>query len=89
MTDNLGYSISGPWTGFENARLDYVRETNQAMTEVFGPNSYYHEQFPLGDENWQANIFGDSYPRLLKIKDEVDPGRVFSCDMCVGSEDGF
>jgi hypothetical protein len=36
--------------------------------------------------NWQHAFWGDNYPRLLKIKKQVDPFGVLYCRSCVGSE---
>ena len=36
--------------------------------------------------DWQETFWGSNYPRLLKIKREMDPDDVFWCHPCVGNE---
>ncbi|PLB36852.1 FAD-binding domain-containing protein [Aspergillus candidus] len=36
---------------------------------------------------WRTDLFGDGYPRLKAVKERYDPGRIFHCEACVGSED--
>ena len=38
------------------------------------------------EEDWQQEYFGDNYPRLARIKKEVDPDDVLWCHPCVGNE---
>ena len=35
---------------------------------------------------WKEDFFGAHYPRLLSIKQKVDPQGIFWCPVCVGSE---
>jgi hypothetical protein len=39
------------------------------------------------EPDWQRAFWGDNYPRLLAIKRKVDPGMLFTCHHCVGSEE--
>jgi hypothetical protein len=36
--------------------------------------------------DWQRELWGESYPKLLSIKRKYDPRGVFVCHHCVGSE---
>jgi FAD/FMN-containing dehydrogenase len=38
------------------------------------------------EPDWQDAFWGGNYPRLLQIKRKYDPGNLFTCHHCVGSE---
>lgn len=57
-------------------------------TEVFGSAAYYNEDYGF-EANWQESYWGDNYARLLKIKNVLDPHRVFNGNTYVGSEGGY
>ena len=51
----------------------------------FGDGKYFNE--PQSNlENWQTGFWGDkeTYDRLLKVKNDVDPDYLFNCHHCVG-----
>ncbi|KAK3317592.1 hypothetical protein B0T19DRAFT_435238 [Cercophora scortea] len=50
-----------------------------------GAGAYINEGDPA-EPNWQQSFYGDHYPRLLRIKREVDPYGVFWAPTTVGSE---
>ncbi len=50
-----------------------------------GAGSYVNET-DYFEPDWQRTFWGDNYPRLLAIKRKVDPGNLFTCHHCVGSE---
>ena len=50
-----------------------------------GAGSYVNET-DYFEPDWQRAFWGDNYPRLLAIKRKVDPGNLFTCHHCVGSE---
>ncbi|KAI0459092.1 FAD-binding domain-containing protein [Xylaria acuta] len=79
--------VFGPWSGTTAEQNATSAETDRNITSAYGTTQYYNEQYD--STNWQADFFGSNYDRLLKIKDSVDPNRVFSCPLCVGSEDGY
>ncbi|KAE8150012.1 hypothetical protein BDV25DRAFT_172486 [Aspergillus avenaceus] len=66
------------------------RDTSYRKADVMrdlapGTGSYAND----GDRNdpwWTVDFFGDHYPRLRAIKELYDPGHVFYCRTCVGSE---
>jgi hypothetical protein len=39
------------------------------------------------EPEWQSSFWGASYARLLSIKRRYDPGGMFTCHHCVGSEE--
>jgi FAD/FMN-containing dehydrogenase len=47
--------------------------------------SYANEADPT-TKDWQRTFWGANYARLLQIKQKVDPGGLFYCRLCVGSE---
>ncbi|KAI8950396.1 FAD-binding domain-containing protein [Xylaria longipes] len=79
--------IFGPWSGTTTEQNATSADTDRNITSAYGTTQYYNEQYD--STNWQADFFGSNYERLLKIKDSLDPNRVFSCPLCVGSEDGY
>jgi len=64
--------------------------TTQQFGRLAGPQagSYFNEA-DAREPEWQQVFWGPHYPRLLKIKKEVDPDSVFTCNRCVGSEFGL
>ncbi|MGZ6125697.1 MAG: FAD-dependent oxidoreductase [Myxococcales bacterium] len=50
-----------------------------------GSGSYVNEA-DYFEPDWQRSFWGDNYPRLLEIKKTYDPGGLFYCHHCVGSE---
>ena len=65
-----------------------ANETAQRLDAILGHVAYYNEEYPT-ENNWQDKFWGPHYPHLLSIKKKVDPGGVFSCRQCVGSEQGY
>ncbi|KAF2026389.1 hypothetical protein EK21DRAFT_92421 [Setomelanomma holmii] len=49
----------------------------------------YGNEADIAEPNWQTSFWGNNYPRLLKIKKEVDPTGLFYVHHGVGSEDWF
>ncbi|KAI1741663.1 FAD-binding domain-containing protein [Xylaria scruposa] len=79
--------IFGPWSGTTAEQNATSADTDRNITSAYGTTQYYNEQYD--STNWQVDFFGSNYERLLKIKDSIDPNRVFNCPLCVGSEDGY
>jgi FAD/FMN-containing dehydrogenase len=52
-----------------------------------GAGSYVNET-DYFEPNWQEEFWGENYPKLLAIKRKYDPGGLFTCHHCVGSEEG-
>ena len=68
-------------------------EAIQALQAAYQPmreltprsGAYINEALPF-EKDWQHTFWGSNYERLLRIKRRVDPGDVFWCFPCVGSE---
>lgn len=46
----------------------------------------YFNQSDYFEPNWAEQFWGKNYPKLLAIKKKYDPGNLFTCHHCVGSE---
>jgi hypothetical protein len=46
----------------------------------------YWAETDYDDLDFQQSHWGESYPRLLAVKDKYDPSGLFICHHCVGSE---
>jgi hypothetical protein len=78
------------WEGTDQRRLESHTNTQVrlgAALRSLNPNggTYPNEADP-NTPNWQRAFWGSHYPKLLDIKYKVDPGGVFYCRSCVGSE---
>ena len=82
------FSTFGPWQGITSEQIQFAQAVLNNATTTFGTAAYYNEDYGL-EKSWQQSFFGANYERLLQIKDQVDPNRVFNCRQCVGSEGGF
>ncbi|XP_055329706.1 uncharacterized protein LOC129582253 [Paramacrobiotus metropolitanus] len=58
----------------------------QVWRDAFPHAGVYLNEIGLDEPNWQEAAWGEHYPKLLKIKQRVDPNGVFLCRMCVCSE---
>ncbi|CAE6505741.1 unnamed protein product [Rhizoctonia solani] len=47
--------------------------------------AYYNEAGPL-ELQWKKAFFGSHYDRLLRIKQQIDPKGLFTCNRCIGSD---
>lgn len=50
-----------------------------------GAGAYFNEG-DIGEARWQERYWGSNYLGLLRTKQAYDPGGMFSCHQCVGSE---
>ncbi|KAH8656592.1 hypothetical protein BGZ60DRAFT_518731 [Tricladium varicosporioides] len=79
------------WTPLDNAakikETSYLTNTTMQYLRDLDPDSgaYVNEADP-NEPNWQQAFWGSNYDKLLEIKRKVDPGDVFWCQPCVGSE---
>ena len=46
----------------------------------------YPNEADYFEPNWQQELWGTNYPKLLEIKTKYDPDHFFTCHHCVGSE---
>jgi hypothetical protein len=67
----------------ERARVTAAMAILRAATP--GAGTYVNET-DYFEPSWQREFWGDNYRRLLAIKRQVDPGGLFTCHHCVGSE---
>ncbi|KAF2868963.1 hypothetical protein BDV95DRAFT_609222 [Massariosphaeria phaeospora] len=81
-------TVFGPWSGVTPEQDGLAKNISANAIAVFGTAAYYNEA-SVSEKDWQKSFWGTNYARLLQIKARVDPNRVFSCRMCVGSERGF
>ena len=83
MTCGSAWATSGPYTPTEKLADDWASKLYK-----YGDGSYYNE--PQSNlEDWKTGFWGsdETYSRLLKIKNEVDPELLFNCHHCVGYEE--
>lgn len=70
-------------------RLQLV-EVSRRLGEIVGESeggggTYVNEANPYEPE-WKSVFWGEKYERLLRIKRRVDPGNLFVCNRCVGTD---
>lgn len=86
----LGMGSNWPWnsTVAQRQALVQVQANLSAMIAELTPGggAYMNEATPW-TEDWQAEWWGDNYPRLLTIKNKYDPEGLLSCWKCVGFEE--
>jgi hypothetical protein len=78
------------WEGSDQASLNsHFSAASKASASLrsLAPNggTYANEADPTTSD-WQRTFWGANYAKLLQIKQKVDPGGLFYCRMCVGSE---
>lgn len=88
-----GYMITveGNWETVENRpTLDWAAETDRLLREAGGEGAYagFTGVEERDWEDWAAQVYGDNYDRLARIKAEYDPDGVFSRNVTVDPDDG-
>ncbi|QRV90427.1 FAD-binding domain protein [Ceratobasidium sp. AG-Ba] len=70
-----------------NAIKETARNLSLALGRIAGLDyaAYLNEADPE-EPLWQKAFFGDHYGRLLRIKRDIDPTGLFTCNRCVGSD---
>src|SRR5262249_3972865 len=63
-----------------SAAMKIIRTATPGMGAYVNEADYF-------EPDWQQSFWGDSYARLLEIKQRYDPDRLFWCHHCVGSEE--
>ncbi|KAF7559013.1 hypothetical protein G7046_g5140 [Stylonectria norvegica] len=88
----LGESVTSQnWAPLNSTqKVDTERNINRVQTEALrrlAPDSgaYLNEAY-VKEPDFQRAFWGSNYARLREIKHAVDPGDVFWCHVCVGSE---
>src|SRR5947207_696831 len=74
-------------TAKEQTEKALLYQYTPPLAKLAGPNAgcYLNEDHPL-EPDLPDLFWGSNYPRLLKIKKDVDPNDVFWCSACVGRE---
>lgn len=57
-----------------------------ALRKLSPDTGAYFNEADFNQPDWQWAFFGENYERLREIKRKYDPGNVFWCKQCVGSE---
>jgi FAD/FMN-containing dehydrogenase len=78
-----GHSAEDSNGAQERAQVSAAMKIIRELTP--GAGSYLNET-DWFEPDWQSAFWGENYPRLLQIKRKYDPGNLFSCHHCVGSE---
>jgi hypothetical protein len=80
-----GWEVGASATTMKTAREDLSVRQAKWKNATPGAGSYLGEG-DIEEVDWQETFFGKNYPRLLKIKNEVDPEGLFWTKRAVGSE---
>ncbi|KAF9436406.1 hypothetical protein BGZ76_004070 [Entomortierella beljakovae] len=77
------------WTPLKDqqAIARQLTSTAEGLRRLTPGSGSYMNEADINEPNWQSSFFGDNYPRLKSIKDDIDPHGLFVCRNCVGSED--
>jgi hypothetical protein len=65
---------------------DGVSAAMKELVAITPDAGSYVNETDYFEPGWQRSFWGDNYPRLLAIKHTYDPGNLFTCHHCVGSE---
>ena len=65
---------------------DGVAAAMKELVAITPDAGSYVNETDYFEPGWQRSFWGDNYPRLLAIKHTYDPGNLFTCHHCVGSE---
>jgi FAD/FMN-containing dehydrogenase len=78
------------WDGTDQASLnihfDSARKASASLRSLAPDGGTYANEADPTTQDWQRAFWGTNYAKLLQIKQKVDPGGLFYCRMCVGSE---
>ncbi|KAG8724815.1 hypothetical protein FRC09_013776 [Ceratobasidium sp. 395] len=88
----ISWNMGSTWNDTTPAEtIDNIKKTitdyTQALGELAGLDqaAYFNEADPQ-EPVWKKAFFGAHYNRLLRIKRDVDPEGLFTCNRCVGSD---
>jgi FAD/FMN-containing dehydrogenase len=87
--DHLGITVLFPPLN-QTARVSQQHSLTwkyvEAVRKLAPHSGAYVNEADHNEPDYQRAFWGDNYPRLFKIKREVDPDDVFWCHPCVGNE---
>merc|ERR1712151_1345131 len=76
--------------GLVHRCLDAVRDLDVSLgdklMELWPGMGAYPNEASFYQKDWKTEFWGSSYAKLEDIKREVDPGNMFQCHHCVGSD---
>ncbi|CAE6367063.1 unnamed protein product [Rhizoctonia solani] len=88
----VSWTFGGGWAANASAEeIEQIKTDTTRIVQRFGKvaglddAAYFNEADPL-EPQWKKSFFGSHYDRLLKIKQDVDPKGLFTCNRCVGSD---
>ncbi|KAG8706369.1 hypothetical protein FRC11_008296 [Ceratobasidium sp. 423] len=88
----VSWTFGGSWASNASAEeIEAVKGHTTQIVQKFGKvaglddAAYFNEADPL-EPQWKKSFFGAHYDRLLKIKQQIDPKGLFTCNRCVGSD---
>ncbi|QRW18486.1 FAD-binding domain protein [Rhizoctonia solani] len=88
----VSWTFGGSWpANASTEQIEQIKADTTRIVQRFGKvaglddAAYFNEADPL-EPQWKKSFFGSHYDRLLKIKREVDPKGLFTCNRCVGSD---
>ena len=68
------------------AARDGVSAAMKILRDATPDAGSYVNETDYFEPDWQRSFWGDNYAKLLAIKRMYDPGNLFTCHHCVGSE---
>jgi hypothetical protein len=78
------------WGGIDRTEMAQSYQAflqfGQALRDLAPTMGTYSNEADVNTPNFADAFYGTNYPRLLSIKNNVDPNGVFWCKTCVGSE---
>ncbi|KAJ1308117.1 hypothetical protein OPQ81_002179 [Rhizoctonia solani] len=85
----VSWTFGGSWAAnASTAEIEAVKGNTTQIIQKFGKvaglddAAYFNEADPL-EPQWKKSFFGSHYDRLLKIKQQVDPKGLFTCNRCL------
>ncbi|KAF2650999.1 FAD binding domain protein [Lophiostoma macrostomum CBS 122681] len=94
--DSLAFVILSGYY-YPNSTVEEINSVRDMLTNTLVPllkevtpgSGTYLNEADVREPDWQQNFYGSHYERLLSLKNELDPNRVFWAKTAVGSEDWY
>ena len=80
------YRANGPDLAKGDLQKQKVALAMEPIRKATPGAGTYFNQADYFEPDWAEQFWGVNYPRLLAIKKKYDPGNLFTCHHCVGSE---